>query len=116
MQITKTEVEEAVRVFESSINKCEKAQMKLKEGSWQRENVQKQLAAFNISVSFLKDSDRAKLYSGAELMEAVRTLKSLIGKIEGMECKFKEETPQKTLLDRRLKAFGIAASLIEIRL
>ena len=109
--------EEAVRAFNSSISKCEKAKTKLKEGSPQRKWVDRQLEAFYIAVSLidrsLRDPENAKeRYPEMALSSADKTLKQLIEKCEKLPEKFKDGSPQHTLAIRRLRAFHIAESLI----
>lgn len=52
-------------------------------------------------------------FTKEELEEALRAMDSTIGKCEKVQPKLKEGTSQHTLLDRRIKAFRIASSLIE---
>lgn len=114
---TPKELEEAIRAFKSSISKCEKVQIKLEEGSWQKKWVDKQLGAFYIAVTLLENSfqeeqNMAVHYAEPELKNAGNTHKLLINKCEKLLTKFKDGSSQKTLAVRRLKAFGIAAALI----
>lgn len=111
MEFSDLEVAEAVRAFKSSISKCEKAQAKLKKGCWQNTFVAEQLRAFYIAVA-LFGKEEAPEYTEAEREAAVKTFRLLIDKCENMRTKFVEGNPQRTLTDRRLKAFRIAVSLI----
>ncbi len=52
-------------------------------------------------------------YSRTELEEAKRAIASTISKCEKSLSKLKENSAQKTLLERRIKAFLIAVALIE---
>ena len=52
-------------------------------------------------------------YTTEELQEALRAIESTIRKCVKVQPKLKEGTPQHTLLVRRIKAFQIAAELIE---
>ena len=54
-----------------------------------------------------------KKYSRVELELALQAISSTIGKCEKVQPKLKEGTSQHTLLVRRIKAFQIAAALIE---
>lgn len=53
------------------------------------------------------------VYNASELDEALQAIRSTIGKCEKVQPKLKDGTSQHTLLVRRIKAFQIAASLIE---
>jgi hypothetical protein len=114
---TSEEFEQAEKAFKSSIGKCEKARIKLKEGSPQRKWVDRQLDAFYIAVLLIenlvdKEQRISEQYTESELQRAVETFKLLIGKCEKLLLKFKDGSPQKTLAFRRLKAFQIAVELI----
>ncbi|HNW05332.1 MAG TPA: hypothetical protein PLP20_01225 [Oscillospiraceae bacterium] len=52
-------------------------------------------------------------FTKEELKEALRAIASTIGKCEKVEPKLRPGTPQRTLLERRIKAFSIASALIE---
>lgn len=110
------ELEEAIRVFRSSISKCEKARTKLKEGSPQGTYLSRQLETFYISVWLIENEPPKKQlgqrFTELELKSAGKTNELLIGKFEKLLTKFKDGSPQKTLAVRRLKACKIAAALI----
>ena len=112
------ELAEAIRAFKSSIGKCEKAQIKLKENSPQRKWVNRQLEAYYIAVSLIEkmadDEKRVdKLYTEPELSNAAKTIEQLIVRCEMLPTKFKNGSPQNTLALRRLSAFRLAAALIK---
>ncbi len=52
-------------------------------------------------------------FTKEELNEALRAIVSTIGKCEKVLPKLKPGTAQRTLLERRIKAFRIAAALIQ---
>jgi hypothetical protein len=51
-------------------------------------------------------------YTKEDLEEALRTITSVVSKIEKAKAHFAEKTPQHTLAKNRLKAFKIASELI----
>ncbi len=51
-------------------------------------------------------------YTKEELEEALRAIASTISKCEKVKPKLNQGTPQHTLLERRIKALGIASELI----
>ena len=51
-------------------------------------------------------------YSKADLEEALHSISSTISKCEKALMKLREETPQHTLTEQRIKAFHIAVDLI----
>lgn len=52
-------------------------------------------------------------YTAEDLREALRAIRSIIGKCEKAQEKFPYGTPHHTLLKNRLKAMYIAQSLIQ---
>ena len=110
---TQEELAEAVRALKSSIAKCEKARLKLKDGSPQKKWADRQLEAFYIVVSLIEAPYIKGQYTESELHSAGETAAFLIGKCENLPEKFKDGSPQKTLSIRRLKAFRIAAARIK---
>ena len=114
---TTENMNEALRAFNSSISKCEKAKEKLKENSPQHKWVNRQLEAFYISVSLIELSlgetrGAANQYTAEELASAGETIKKLIETCEKLPDKFKDGSPQRTLAIRRLEALYIAQSLV----
>ncbi|TKC09718.1 hypothetical protein FA047_01550 [Pedobacter frigoris] len=53
------------------------------------------------------------MYEKAELEEALRAIKSTLGKCEKVVLKLKENSAQYTLMIRRIDAFRISAELIQ---
>lgn len=53
------------------------------------------------------------IYSEDELEEALRAIDSIIGKCEKALPKLKENSAQRTLLERRIKALQISVELIK---
>ena len=55
-------------------------------------------------------------FTGGELDEALTSLQSTLSKCEKSFVKLKQGTAQYTLMERRIKSFRIAISLIEEKL
>ena len=64
-------------------------------------------------VSVPCDESPEQLYTKEELQEALRAIDSTIRKCEKVQPKLREGTSSHTLLARRIKAFRIAAALIQ---
>ncbi len=130
---TLEELDEAIRAIASTISKSEKAQLKLKAGTWQHIMTVQGIRAYYVAINLLnrevetnsrgdsfkgndvneiKDANESK-YMKEELEEALQTIASVIGRIEKVQPKFEEGTPQHTLAVRRIKAFRIASVLVE---
>ncbi|MDR2046804.1 MAG: nitroreductase [Clostridiales bacterium] len=108
---TADDFRESIRALESAISKCEKAKIKLKDGSPQKKWVNRQLEAFYVALAFIKKSK--KKYVREECAAALGTLELSIQKCKKMLTRFIEPGSHKTLLERRRKAFEIAVELIK---
>lgn len=120
-EYTKEELQEAIRAITSMINKSEKAQLKLEAGTWQHTMTVQALKANYISIGLLKRESETNpaggllrtTYTEEELSKALDTVTSIIDRVEKIQPKFKEGTPQNTLAVRRIKALNISLSLIK---
>ncbi|MCL2797423.1 MAG: hypothetical protein FWD58_05170 [Firmicutes bacterium] len=110
----KPESAQNLSALHSSIAKCEKARLKLKEGSPQQKWVDRQLEAFYIAVAIMEKS--TEQYTKNQLQAALKTLKILTGKCERLQEKFVSPGSQRTLADRRLKAFQTATAFLETKI
>lgn len=118
---TKEELQEAIRAITSMINKSEKAQLKLEAGTWQHTMTVQALKANYISIALINreleinpSGGRFKnAYTEEELVNALNAVTTIISRVEKIQPKFKEGTPQNTLAVRRIKALNISLSLIK---
>jgi hypothetical protein len=118
-EFTAIELEAARKAILSTIRKTEKVIETLSRKQPPRTS-QIAMASQNLKVLYIAYSLIEKTlgkassvdYSRDELEEALQSMASLIRKIEEVEAKFREGTPQHTLAVRRIKAFQIASALI----
>ncbi len=119
MDYTKEELQEAIRAITSMINKSEKAQLKLKAGTWQHTMTVQALKADYIAIALLNRELEANsaigksTYTEEELDHALKAVTAIIGRVEKIQPKFEENTPQHTLAVRRIKALSISLALIK---
>lgn len=121
MDYMKEELQEAIRAITSMINKSEKAQLKLKAGTWQHTMTVQALKADTIAIALLNRELEANpatgsfksAYTEEELENALKTVTTIIGRVEKIQPKFEEHTPQHTLAVRRIKALDISLALIK---
>lgn len=127
---TQEELDEAIQAVASTISKSEKAQLKLKAGTWQYTMTVQGIKAYYVAIDLIKreletgdsfkgndvneseDANESK-YMKEELEEALQTITSVIDRVGNVQPKFEEGTPQHTLAVRRIKAFRIASVLVE---
>jgi ubiquinone biosynthesis protein UbiJ len=106
---------EAIKSFQSTIRKLEKALAQMTEKGVNTNLVKKRFKAACIGLDTLEYIWNQKLhhYSPEELTEARQVLIGLFPSIENTYDKLKAGSPQRTLLDRRLKALELAVEAID---
>lgn len=117
---TVAELEAAQKAIESTLRKNEKVSATLSSKNPPR-TAQVNLVAHSLSALRLASllvegalqSARPIHCSQADLEESAGVMAAMIEKIEKIQPKLKEGTPQHTLAVRRIKAFQIALALIE---
>jgi hypothetical protein len=110
----KEDMEEALSALVSMINRSEKVQPKLKEGSAQATLTKNRLKALYISSSLITRqlSGKAETFSKEELEKALPPIVSTIHKCEKVMEKLKEDSPQSTITKKMLKALRMSFSFI----
>ena len=114
--ITKAEMEEALRAITSMISRTEKAGEKFAQGTSQQTLQKNRLKALNIASSLilkeLAESDGLDCYTKEDLKKALAPIASLISKSEKAQQKLAQGTWQHTMLSNNLKALSIASPLL----
>lgn len=103
---TKEEVNQALQVIISIIQRCEKAQMKFKEGSSQHSLLKNRLYAMYIAKDLLEQNHIH--YSKEALTSALRPIRSIIHKCETAQMKHEEGNASYKRLQSMLKAMYIS--------
>jgi hypothetical protein len=111
-QYTGEELEEALQIVSSTINRCEKTQPKFVEGTSQHTLLKNRIKAMYISKSLITDENVMDKYTKEELIEALRPVSSIISKCEKAQLKFAEGTSYHTRFKEIIKAMYISKSLI----
>jgi len=114
-------LEEALWAITSTLRKSEKAQLKLKAGTFQHSRIVQSIQAYHVAIGLIErelgtdlpEDPVARKYTEEELKEALGAIRSVTGRVEKVQPKFKMGTSQHTLAVRRIKAFTIATALIE---
>lgn len=104
-----------IKSFQSSIRKSEKALAQMNEKGANITLLSKRLRALQIGLDVLEKvwNLRPHEYTQEDLAEARDTLRGLLPSIEKIFAKSKAGSPQKTLLERRIKSMKMAVQAIE---
>ncbi|WP_238861602.1 hypothetical protein [Clostridium sp. YIM B02569] len=109
---TRKELVDALKVVSSTINNCEKAQLKFAEGTSQHTLLKNRLKALYVSKALIIGEDTMDIYTKEELIEALTPVSSIISKCEKAKLKFEEGTSHHTRLKNIINAMYISKSLI----
>ncbi|KAF0822958.1 hypothetical protein ACOSZF_21885 [Cytobacillus firmus] len=106
---------ESIKSFQSTIGKLEKALTQMTEKGANTTLVEKRYKACCIGLVVLENvwNQRPHSYTGEDLAEASKVLSGLIPSIESAYARLKDGSPQRILLERRIKALELAAEALE---
>ncbi|MDT9717589.1 hypothetical protein QVE09_01685 [Paenibacillus sp. ClWae2A] len=106
---------ESIHAFQSTILKSENALVNMTQKRNNTALLQKRLRAFYIGLALLDKhwNQKAHSYNKEDIAEARLVLIGLFPSLENMYAKSKEGSPQKTLLERRIKAFHLAVQAMD---
>lgn len=111
-EYTRQEVEQALKIVTSTIDKCEKSQIKFVEGTSQHTLLKNRIKALYISESLITHDCAIDKYTKDELIEALRPISSIISKCEKAQKKHVEGTSYHTRFKKMIKAMYISKTLI----
>lgn len=106
---------ESIKSFQSTISKSEKALAQMAQKGATTGLVKKRLQAFYIGLAVLENvwDQKPHPYTQVELAEARHVLVGLVPSIERIRAESKAGSPQRTLLERRMKALELAVQAID---
>ena len=106
---------ESIESFQSTIRKCENALAQMTEKGSNTTLLERRLKALRTGLDLLENAWHQKpvSYSWEELVEAREVLTGLLPSIEKAYGKSKDGSPQKTLLERRIKSLELAIHAID---
>jgi hypothetical protein len=114
--LTKNDLEEALRAIASMIGRTEKAKEKLLQGSSQHTLQKNRLKALQIASSMisneLAERDDMVSYTKEDLEKALAPIASLLSKSEKAQAKLAPGTWQHTMLSKNTLALHIASPLL----
>ncbi|OMF17948.1 hypothetical protein BK131_08395 [Paenibacillus amylolyticus] len=115
--VSQEEQLESIKAFQSTIRKSENALANMIQKSSNTTLLQKRLNALHIGAALLENvwnhEAEPHPYTNEEITEARLVLVGLFPSLESMYAKSKEGSPQKTLLERRIKAFHLAVQAMD---
>ncbi|MFF2797002.1 hypothetical protein [Lysinibacillus xylanilyticus] len=109
--VSNVEKLESIKSLQSTIRKLENALSQMTQKGANTTLVKKRLKAVCIGLAMLEKSPHH--YTQEDLAEARIVLTSLFPSIENIYLKSKAGSPQRTLLERRIKALELAVEAID---
>lgn len=113
--VTTASKTESINSFQSSISKTEKALAQMAAKGANTTLIEKRLKSLRIGLAMLEYvwDQRPHNYTQEELIEAHNVLIGLLPSMKNIYAKTKAGSPQRTLLERRLKAMELAGKAID---
>ena len=113
--ISGTERAESIEALQSAIRKSEKALAQMAEKGASTTLVEKRLKALQVGLAVLEAvwNQKPLPHSHEDLAEARTVLTGLLPSIERIYTRSKAGSPQKTLLERRMRALELAVQAID---
>ena len=113
--VTETVRTESIQSFQSTIRKMEKGLAQMKEKGANTTLIEKRLHAMRIGLAVLESTWNRQPYPyGKEALSKARdVLRGLIPSVEKAYANSKTGSPQRTLLERRLKSLELAIKAID---
>ncbi|MCX5779819.1 MAG: hypothetical protein NTV45_03160 [Firmicutes bacterium] len=106
---------ESIKSLQSAIRKSDKAWAQMTEKGANTTLLEKRLRALHVGLALLENvwNQRPHHYTQGDLAEATTVLTGLLPSIEDIYAKSKAGSPQRTLLERRIKALELAVQAID---
>lgn len=106
---------ESIKSFQSTIRKCENALAQMTQKGANTTLITKRLQVLHIGLALLEHvwNQRPHHYTQEDIAEARHVLTGLFPSIENSYAKSKAGSPQKTLLERRMKSLELAVQAID---
>ncbi|MBG9453864.1 hypothetical protein ABE61_07185 [Lysinibacillus sphaericus] len=113
--VTNVEKLESIKSLQSTISKLEKALSQMTEKGANTTLVKKRLKAVCVGLAMLENvwNQSPHHYNQEDLAIARNVLAGLLPSIENIYMKSKVGSPQRTLLERRIKALELAVQVID---
>lgn len=115
-QITELDKVESIKSLQATISKLENALSQMNQNGTNTTLVKKRLKAVDIGLASLENvwNQKPHHYTQEDLAEARNGITGLFPSIENSYVKSKAGSPQRTLLERRIKALERAVQAIDV--
>ncbi len=107
------ELDAALQLISSTINNCEKMQLKFAEGTSQYSLLKNRIKALYISKALIENDSNIGLYTKTDLVKALPPVLSIISKTEKAQIKYDKETIQYRRFSPIIRAMYISKDFIE---
>ncbi|WP_099469549.1 hypothetical protein [Konateibacter massiliensis] len=107
------ELDAALQLVSSTINKCEKMQLKFAEGTSQYSLLKNRIKALYISKALIEKDSNIGMYTQTDLEKALPPVLSIISKTEKAQMKYNKETTSYKRFDSIINAMYISKFFIE---
>jgi len=106
---------ESIKALQSTINKSENALAQMTQKGANTTLFKKRLNALYVGLTMLENvwNQKSHDYTQKDLVEARGVITGLLPSIKNIYAKSKVGSPQKTLLERRIKALELAVQAID---
>ncbi len=106
---------ESIKSFQSTISKSENGLAQMIQKGASTTLIKKRLNALKIGLAMLENTwnQKPQMYNQKDIAEARSILDGLFPSMEKAYVKLKEGSPQRTLLERRIKAIELAVQAID---
>lgn len=114
-EVEEVVIEDSMKAILSAIGKSERALIQMSQKGANTSLLSKRLKALSISLDVLKSKGKplSALYSNNDLIETRSILTKLLIPIERIYNECKIVSPQRTLLERRIKAINLVIQMID---
>lgn len=107
------ELDETIQYLSSTISKCEKMQLKFKEGTSQYSLLKNRIKALYISRALIEHDNSMTMYTKEDLEKALPPVISIINKTEKAQSKYEEGNTQFKRFAPIIRAMNISKDFIE---
>ena len=107
------ELDAALQLIVTTINNCEKMQLKFAEGTSQHSLLKNRIKALYISKALIENDSNKGMYTDIDLSNALPPVKSIISKTEKAQNKYDKETIQYKRFAPIISAMYISKNFIE---
>lgn len=107
------ELDATLQLISSTINKCEKMQLKFAEGTSQHSLLKNRIKALYISKALIENDSNIGLYTQSDLEKALPPVLSMISKTKKAQIKYDKETAQYRRLAPIISTMNISKEFIE---